>query len=101
MYGGIYNPAIVKYIEQNGTGGIVTCEDACQGYRYFDTNVDLASDADPIAALSRRYLRKMPCVRMAGIGHGERMPDDLVKLVRKFKVDTVIYYATGRCDNLF
>jgi benzoyl-CoA reductase/2-hydroxyglutaryl-CoA dehydratase subunit BcrC/BadD/HgdB len=101
LYGGIYNPAIVRYIEGDGVGGIVTCEDACLGYRYLDSTVDLEADPDPFTALSRRYLGKMPCARMAGDREGERMPADLVRLVREFRADGVIYFATKRCDNLF
>jgi len=100
LYGGMYNPSIVKYIEGDGTGGIVVCEDACQGYRYFDTEINMEADTEPMTAISRRYLGKMPCARMAG-SHGERTPDIVVKLVREFRADAVIYFATKRCDNLF
>jgi len=54
----MYNPSIVKYIEGDGTGGIVICEDACHGYRYFDTEINMEADTEPMTAISRRYLAR-------------------------------------------
>ena len=101
IYGGIYNPALVKYIERDGTGGVVVCEDACLGARYFDKQVDLKEGADPYEAISTRYLSKMPCPRMSGRRHGEEMPDNLLELIKEYRADAVVYYITKRCDNLY
>jgi benzoyl-CoA reductase subunit C len=101
IYGGMFNPEIIKFAEREGTGGIVVCEDACNGVRYFDTNVNLTMDSDPVKAIARRYLSKMPCARMAGRRHGDRMPEDLLKIIKDYKADGVIYYITKRCENLY
>jgi benzoyl-CoA reductase subunit C len=101
VYGGMFNPEIIKYVEREGTGGIVVCEDACNGARYFDVNVDTSMDGDPVKALGRRYLNKMPCPRMAGRRHGDKMPSDLLKMVKDYRADGVVYYITKRCENLY
>jgi benzoyl-CoA reductase subunit C len=101
VYGGMFNPEVIKYVEKDGTGGVVVCEDACNGLRYFDVDVDLSDAVDPVRALGRRYLDKMPCPRMAGRRNGERMPEDLLKLVREYRADGVVYYITKRCENLY
>ncbi|MBN2160235.1 MAG: 2-hydroxyacyl-CoA dehydratase [Spirochaetes bacterium] len=101
IYGGMFNPEIIKYVEKDGTGGIVVCEDACNGIRYFESAVDLTRDEDPVKALARRYLSKMPCPRMAGRRYGDRMPEDLLKLVQEFRAEGVVYYITKRCENLY
>lgn len=99
IYGGVGNPEMTKFIEKDETGGIVVCEDACNGLRYFDRKVDLSKDKDPIKALSKRYLSKAPCPRMAG-QHGEKVPDNLLELVKEYKIDGVICYITKFCENL-
>lgn len=100
IYGGMFNPAVVHYVELEETEGIVVCEDACNGLRYFEGQVDLDAHPDPVMALAARYLERMPCPRIAG-DYGERMPENALKLAKEFKVDGVIYYVTKRCENLY
>lgn len=100
IYGGMFNPAVIQYVEREETEGIVVCEDACNGLRYFEGQVDLDTYSDPVMALSARYLQRMPCPRIAG-DYGERMPENALKLAQEFKVDGVIYYVTKRCENLY
>lgn len=101
IYGGMFNPEIIDFVEREETGGMVVCEDACNGIRYFDTEVKLEGDTDPVYALSRRYLSKMPCPRIAGRRHGDKMPEDLMDLAREYNADGVICYITKRCENLY
>jgi benzoyl-CoA reductase/2-hydroxyglutaryl-CoA dehydratase subunit BcrC/BadD/HgdB len=101
IFGGMFNPDLVNFVESDETKGVVVCEDACNGIRYFDKEVDLDVDTDPVKAISRRYISHMPCPRIAGRRLGERMPKDLINLVREYNAEGVIYYVTKRCENLY
>ncbi len=100
VYGGLYNPEIVKYIEREDTGGMVVCEDTCNGLRYFDIPENELSTSDPVEMISRRYLSKMPCSRISG-HYEERIVSDLLALVKRYRVDGVVYYITKRCENQY
>lgn len=100
IYGGMFNPEVVHYVERTETEGIVVCEDACNGIRYAQGLVDLETFPDPVTALAARYMNRMPCPRIAG-DSGELMPENALKLALEYKVDGVIYYVTKRCENLY
>lgn len=101
IYGGMFNPDLISFVESSETQGVVVCEDACNGIRYFEREVDLDVDEDPVKAISRRYLNRMPCPRIAGRRTGEKMPENLLNLVKEYNAEGVIYYVTKRCENLY
>jgi benzoyl-CoA reductase/2-hydroxyglutaryl-CoA dehydratase subunit BcrC/BadD/HgdB len=98
ILGGIYNPDIARCIEKEETGGIVVCEDTCSGLRYHALPPAQETGVDPVLELSRRYLSKSPCPRMSG-GIEQMIESDLLELIKKYRVDGVIYYITKYCEN--
>lgn len=98
VYGGIHNPDLIRYIEREDTGGIVVCEDTCSGLRYYNMPPDTGKNEDPVHSLSRRYLSKMPCPRMSGAIE-DRITSDLLELIKRYRVEGVIYYITKYCEN--
>jgi len=69
-------------------GGSVVCEDCCMGLRYFYGLVD--EDSDPISAIAKRYMDyKIPS---AGLVSFERRSQIILRLVKEFKIDAVVYY---------
>jgi len=74
-------------------GGEVACDDLCTGSRYFWDCIE--QDDDPILALSRHYLSKIPCARMMD---SNRRLDHVMDLVVDFEVHGVICYTLKFCD---
>ncbi|MEE9611668.1 MAG: 2-hydroxyacyl-CoA dehydratase family protein, partial [Desulfatiglandales bacterium] len=112
------NPEEIKLIED--LGGLVAADDLCTGIRYFWNDVD--PDGEPIEAISRRYLTRIPCPRMLshkgrqrGLdvvcletcpGHGQD-PESVihdrkllhdVQLIKDYRVDGVIYTVLKFCS---
>ena len=83
------NTKITDIIENKG-GAIVT-EESCTGTRSFWDAVD--EEKDPMMALAERYL-KIPCSCMTP---NDRRIDNILELVREFRVDGVIYYTLQSC----
>lgn len=85
------DPEWVKLIED--LGGAVVIDSLCFGSRYFWDLVD--EKGDPLEALAKRYLSKIPCPRMTD-GHLERTKfvEDMIK---EFKVDGVILQRMKFC----
>lgn len=80
------SPGLIALIER--LGARVVCEDLCVGMQYFSSLVD-ENSTDPLDALARRYLT-IPTARMVDT---ESRWDYLLKAVRDFRVDGIIYFA--------
>jgi len=89
MSGG--NTKVPEIIEKKG--GIIVAEESCTGTRSFWDPVDENDDKDPMLALAERYL-KIPCSCMSP---NKRRIDNILQLVREFKVEGVVYYTLQFC----
>ena len=69
-------------------GAEVVCEDLCTRLRYFSGLVN--EDTDPIKAIAKRYLSAKPA--SANLVSLDQRIEYLLKLVREFKIDGVVYY---------
>jgi len=86
------NTELVKLIES--VGGTVVADDWCTGSRYFWNNVDLGS-SDPLKAIARRYLSKVPSSFM--FTREERFRH-VAELAKRFGVDGIIMFVIKYCD---
>lgn len=84
---------IVQAIENSGSW--VVADDVCSGSRYF---WDVVGDAggQPLKAITRRYLNKVPCPR--SVGSLTPRLNHLLSLARDYQVDGVIFYILRCCD---
>lgn len=87
MAGG--NTKVPEIIESKG--GIIVAEESCTGTRSFWDLVD--EKKDPMLALAERYI-KIPCSCMSP---NDRRIDNILELVRDFKVEGVVYYTLQFC----
>ena len=92
MLGGspLNNPAFIEAIEEQG--GMIVIDELCTGVRYWWEEVNW--DADPVKALSRRYLHNFACPRME--------PSDdrlhrIARLVEDYRVDAAIVQMVRYC----
>ena len=76
-------------------GGIAVTDDLCTGTRYFWNLVDEV-EKDPIKALSKRYLNKIPSPFMHDY-HQERF-NHIKQLIKDYKVEAVINFLLKFCD---
>lgn len=68
--------------------GKIVCEDNCTRLRYFSGLID--EDSEPISAIAKRYMEdKIPS---AGLLSFERRSETILRLVKEFRIDAVIYY---------
>lgn len=79
-------PWLLDIIEEKG--GMVVCEDFCTRLRYFTGSVD--EDTGLIRAIARRYLKAKPA--SASSVSLDQRADYLLKLIKEFNIDGVIYY---------
>jgi benzoyl-CoA reductase subunit C len=93
LSGGVCNhPDIYTIIEE--AGGAVVGDDLCTGSRYFDGLID--EKADPVVALAGRILTRAVCpAKHRGLTD---RTDHLVHLVRKKRVQGVIFFLLKFCD---
>jgi len=75
-------------------GGAVVGDDFCFGGRYYRGEVDPGED--PLQALARRYLSRVPCGRME---HYKDRFDRLIERVNLSKARGVVYLGLKFCDN--
>ena len=87
MSGG--NTKVPEIIESKG--GIIVAEESCTGTRSFWDLVDKSKD--PMLSLAERYI-KILCSCMSP---NERRIDNILELVREFKVEGVVYYTLQFC----
>ena len=85
------NKELIKLVET--VGGSVVADDLCTGTRYFWDLV--GSDADPLRAISRRYLDKIPCPFT--YQHEDRFKH-VKEMVKRYHVDGVIIFVLKFCD---
>ncbi len=85
------DPEYMKLIED--LGGVVVMDSLCFGSRYFWDLVD--ETGDPLEALAKRYLSKVPCPRMTD-GYPERLKfmNDMIK---EYNVDGVLFQRMKFC----
>jgi len=75
-------------------GGITVTDDLCTGTRYFWNPV--SADKDPIKAISKRYLNKIPSPFMYD-RQKERL-NHIKQLIKDYKVEAVIQFLLKFCD---
>lgn len=81
----------IRVIEEQG--GLVVTDDLCCGTRYFWDLVE--EEGEPMEALARRYLTKMPCARMHPAK--DRLKR-IQELIESFEVQGVVYQSIKFCD---
>lgn len=85
------NVELVRLIES--VGGSVVADDWCTSSRYFWNLVDLANN--PLRAIARRYLDKIPSSFM--YGHDQRF-QHVAELSKRFDVEGVVMFVIKYCD---
>lgn len=85
------NAELVRLIES--VGGNVVADDLCTGSRYFWNSVDLG--VDPLKAVARRYLDKVPSSYM--FQSRERFKPT-IDMAKRFDVDGVVMFVIKYCD---
>jgi benzoyl-CoA reductase subunit C len=85
------NTELVKLVES--VGGNVVADDWCTGSRYFWDMV--YTESDPLEAIARRYLDKIPSSFM--YQHEQRL-DHAAKLAKQFDVEGAIIFVIRYCD---
>ena len=86
------DPAYVRVIEESGA--LVVADGHCFGSLQYEHAV--GREPDPLMAISRRYLEKIPCPRMFD-AYSERY-NRIVEVVREFKVQGIIIQTMKFCD---
>jgi benzoyl-CoA reductase subunit C len=76
-------------------GGIAVTDDLCTGTRYFYNLVQ--ADKDPIKAISKRYLNKIPSPFMHDYRQKERFTY-IKQLIKQYNVEAVIIFLLKFCD---
>jgi benzoyl-CoA reductase subunit C len=76
-------------------GAWVVTEDICVSTRYFYDRVG-TEERDPLKALTKRYLNKLPCPRSFGSFPPRR--EHILNMIRDYRVDGVIFYILRCCD---
>jgi len=85
------NTELVRLIES--VGGNVVADDWCTGSRYFWNTVDF--NGDPLKAIARRYLDKVPSSFM--YQHEQRFRH-VAELAKRFGVEGAIMFVIKYCD---
>lgn len=88
---------LIELIEE--CGGNVVCDDLCTGARYFWNLVE--PNADPLSAIAKRYMNKIPCGFMIppdGQYVLEDKHDFVMGMVKKYDVNGVIINTHKYCD---
>ncbi len=85
------NSELLKVVE--AVGGSVVADDWCTGSRYFWDLVD--SDGDPLRAIARRYLGKIPSSFMF---EQEERFKHTIRMAKQFDVEAAIIFVLKFCD---
>jgi len=90
----IQDIGLLQTIENSG--GTIVADDLCLGSRYFWDRVDVNSE--PLKAIAKRYLSrvKCPCRHPP-----EDRLDYIMKMIKEFKVEGVIFILQKFCDTHF
>jgi len=75
-------------------GGIAVADDLCTGSRYFWNLIE--PDKDPIEAISKRYLNKIPSPFM--YDHRQERFNHIKQLIKDYNVQAVINFLLKFCD---
>lgn len=87
------NPEYLKVIEDKG--GLVVADALCFGERGFGEPMEI-DDKDVLGSIAKYYLERLVCPRMMD-KHIE-MHDYVIKSVRDFKADGIIYQRMQNCE---
>ena len=87
------NPEYLKVIEDKG--GLVVADALCFGERGFGEPMEI-DDKDVLGSIAKFYLERLVCPRMMD-KHIE-MHDYVIKSVRDFKADGIIYQRMQNCE---
>lgn len=96
LSGSILPPGLVAMLEE--CGATVVADDLCCGARYLGACREeevAAADADPFTYLAALYLSRVPCPRMR---EAEDRWEHLVRMVREYRTDGVVFYSLKFCD---
>jgi len=85
------NSELLKIVET--VGGNVVADDWCMGSRYFCDIVD--SDSDPLRAIAKRYLNKIPSSFML---EDEERFGHTIEMAKRFDVEAAIIFVLKFCD---
>jgi len=85
------NTELIKIME--AVGGSVVADDWCTGSRYFWNLV--GSDGDPLRAIARRYLDKIPSSFMY---HHEERFKHVKEMAKRYGVEAAIIFVLKFCD---
>ena len=85
------NTELLKITES--VGGNIVADDWCTGSKYFWNLVD--SSSDPLQAIARRYLGKIPSSFM--LNQKERF-EHTIKMAKQFDVEAAIIFVLKFCD---
>jgi len=90
----IQDIGLLQTIENSG--GTIVADDLCLGSRYFWDKVDV--NAEPLKAIAKRYLGrvKCPCRHPP-----ESRLEYMMKMIKEFKVEGVIFVLQKFCDTHF
>jgi len=86
--------SLISLVEK--CGGIVVSDDLCSGLRLFWEQVN--ENGDPLDSLTDYYLNKMPCPAMHSKGIEEQRLADIIRLVRHYRADGVVFCLQKYCD---
>jgi benzoyl-CoA reductase subunit C len=84
---------LVRAVENSGAW--VVADDVCTGTRYFWDMVGEAGE-NPIRALARRYLNKVPCPR--SVDSLNPRSEHIFNMARDYQAGGVIFYIMRCCD---
>lgn len=90
----IQDISVLQTIENSG--GTIVADDLCLGSRYFWDQVDV--NTDPLKAIAKRYLSRVKCP--CRHPPKDRL-DHIMKMIKEFKVEGVIFVLQKFCDTHF
>lgn len=85
------NSELLKVVES--VGGSVVADDWCTGSRYFRNLVD--SSGDPLRAVAKRYLDKIPSSFMS---EQEERFRHTIEMAKQFEVEAAVIFVLKFCD---
>ncbi|MFZ5633963.1 MAG: 2-hydroxyacyl-CoA dehydratase subunit D [Bacillota bacterium] len=88
------NPALIRVMES--AGSCVAGDDLCTGSRYFAAPVNIMSGEDPLDALARRYLGRVPCPTKHP---ADRRLDHINGIIDKFDIRGVVMVHQKFCES--
>lgn len=87
------DPEYTKVIEEKG--GLIVTDALCYGSRYLWEPVEL-DEADVLGSIAKEYLTRPVCPRMLDLH--EQLHEFIMKMVKDYKVDGVIYQKMQNCE---